>query len=449
MKVSRWIGILIVAVLMTSITSGFAEELRYQEVFSAYSISSTDAEIDGHKLFIVNDRSWKYGLMDDTGEVRIPIQFENRLSYVGSKYFSARNENEINNLALVDVNGELLTNYQYADFEVLDDNWVLGIKITPTSGELYDYSGWSSGKYLIYAVDVFDFSRGTQVGSFKREEYKRAKVINGEYLLVVDRNDKVQLYDKNVQPVESAYTDYYDDELYITTVGFEKCVVSRITGETVAKGLSRVYGIGKSDLYWVKGEASRSGWGLMDREGKLITALDYDSDYSSNYGGYIEVSYYDKIGLMRLSDGEIVVPCEYDDILYGYNNYDYVCNGYVAVVKDGKVGFVDINGNITCEPKYAKTAVTVLGCTMYATDLDGSVILIAADGTITRDIKALKDYSSSNDGYFLSVQGDNGAWGIIDWHGETVIPYINEDYFNVRGNGFVIYNDTLYRLIRE
>ena len=449
MKLSRWFGCLLILVLLTGTVAGVAEDARYEEVFKEYSISSTDAVIDGHRLFSVYNRQWKHGLMDDTGSVRVPLEYEYRISHEGYGFFSVRNADDINNKAIIDGSGNLLTGYQYADFSVLNENWVLGIKVTPTTGELYDYTGSSNAKYLIYAVDVYDFSRGVMVGTLRRETYKRAQIVSGEYLLVLDRNDNVQLYDKNLQPIDSAYTSYYDDELYVTTVGFEKCVVSRTTGETVAKGLSRAYSINRSDYYWVKGEASRSGWGLMDREGNLLTELDYDSDYSTNYGGYIEVSYYDKTGLMRLSDGKLIVPCEYDDILYGYNGYSYISNGYIAVVKDGKVGFVDTEGNVTCDPKYARTAVTVLGCTMYATDLDGSIIVIAADGTITRNIQALKEYGCSDDGYFLSVQDGNGAWGVIDWHGETVLPFISESSFSVRGEGFVVYNDTLYRLIRK
>ncbi len=446
MKASRALGILLILLLLTVTVSGIADETRYEEVFKEYGIYSSCPEVDGHLLFTVYNKAWKYGVIDETGTIRIPIQFDHSPSHVGYGYFSVRNEEEINNQALINADGEILTKYQYAAFNVLDQNWVLGIKVTPTTSELYDYSG-SSAKYLIYSVDVYNFSLSSdKVGSLRREQYKWAKVIHGDYLLVQDRNEQVQLYDSGLQPIESAFTGMYQEALYVTTVGFEKCVVSRATGEAVAKGISYVTSIGSTGLYWAKGEASRSGYGLMDSSGNLISALDYDSYFTSGFDGYIKVSYYDRIGLMRLSDGQIVVPCEYDDILY--KNSRYVNNGYVAVVKDNKVGFVDLNGNVTCEPRYAKAAVTVLGCTMYAIDLDGTVVVIAADGTVIRDIKALNEYGCSSDGYFLSVQGDGDAWGIIDWHGETVIPFIGEDHFSVKGDGYVIFNDTLYRLLR-
>lgn len=449
MKASRFLSVLLILAVLAGSVAALAEDTRYEEVYKAYSINSVDAQVDGHGLFRIYERNGQYGLIDETGAVLIAPQFKNHFSYVDYGYFYVQDDSgELNNQALVDAHGNILTPYQYADFKVLDQNWVLGIKLTPTTSELYDYSGLRGTNYLIYAVDVYDFSRGTQVGSLKREQYKRAKIVAGKYLLTEDRNEKIQVYDENLQPIESNYKSLYDDELYITKVGFEDCVVSRITGETVAKGLSRVYGISRSELYWVKGDNSRSNWGLMDRTGKLLTELDYDSDYSSNNGGYMVVSYYDKKGLMRLSDGQVVVPCKYDEILRNNNTSSYVSNGYAAVVLNGKVGFVDLNGNVTCEPKYAKAAVTVLGCTMYATDLDGTYIVIAADGTVTRDIAAIREYNCSADGYFLSAQNADGLWGVIDWHGESVIPYINKDYFSVKHNNYVIYNETLYRLAR-
>ena len=446
MKASRILSALLILALLLGSVAALAEETRYQEVYKAYSISRVDATLDGHGLFRIYDRQYKYGLIDDTGAVLIEPKYE-RFSHVANGYFQIRDDSgELNNEALVDVHGNQLTPFQYADFKVMDQNWVLAIKLTPTTSELYDYSGSKGTNYLIYAVDVYDFSRGTQmVGTLKREQYKRAKILVGKYLLVSDRNDQVQLYDENLQPIDSGYKDLYSDELYITKVGFEDCVVSRITGETVTKGISRVYQIGYSDYFWVKGE---SKWGLMDRTGKLLTDLDYDSDYSSNYGGYIAIKYYGKKGLMRLSDGQVVVPCKYDEILRNSSTGNYISNGYVAVVSDGKVGFVDLEGNVTCEPKYAKTAVTLLGCTMFATDLDGSIVVIAADGKVTRDIAGLKEYSCSDDGYFLSAKSAEGKWGIIDWHGEEVVPYINNDNFTVWHNDFVIYNNTLYRLTR-
>ena len=452
MKTSRFLGLLLALVLLSGLVSAAAEDTaRFQQVFSEASITSTDAVADGHRVLVVSNRERKYGLMDDTGAVLVPLQYESRISHVAGAFFSVRSEDDgedaINTLALIDAKGSLLTEYAYGDFVAVDENWVLGVQLQETTGEPYDYSGLFGGKYLISGVDVFNFARDGKAGALTRDQYKRAKAVGESHLLVADRNDQVQLYDSALQPVESTFTSLYDEEIYVADVNMEKCAVSRATGETIARGVDRVNSISRSGLFWAR-PVGGSAWGLMDRTGDFLSAVEYDSTYSANYGGYMKVSRDNKIGLLSLENGQLAVPCQYDDVLYGYTSNSYVNNGYAAVVSDGKVGFVDLEGNVTCEPRYAKSAVTVLGCTLYAADMDGTVTVVAADGTVSRGLKALKEYGCSGDGYFLSVQGENDLWGIVDWHGEEVVPCQASSNYTVRGSDLVIYNDTLYRLVR-
>ncbi len=82
MKASRALGILLILLLLTVTVSGIAEETRYQEIFKEYSINYSGAEVDGHLLFTVYNRSWKYGLIDDTGTIRIPLQLDRSPSHL-------------------------------------------------------------------------------------------------------------------------------------------------------------------------------------------------------------------------------------------------------------------------------------------------------------------------------------------------------------------------------
>ena len=96
-------------------------------------------------------------------------------------------------------------------------------------------------------------------------------------------------------------------------------------------------------------------------------------------------------------------------------------NGYVCVEKDGKVGFVDTDGQVTCELKYGAAGVTQHGCTLTVTDLDGSIYIVAADGTQTQtDFDEVDEYSGG-DGSLLIVS-KNDAYGLVDWHGNEVLP---------------------------
>ena len=149
---------------------------------------------------------------------------------------------------------------------------------------------------------------------------------------------------------------------------------------------------------------------------------------------------------MMPAGGTLAVPCEYDEVYYfGLATiYRYVNNGYVCVEKDGKVGFVDTDGQVTCELKYGAAGVTQHGCSLTVTDLDGSIYIVAADGTQTQtDFDEVDEYSGG-DGSLLVVCKDD-AYGLVDWHGNEVLPleYASYDISITDYADAVIVDDTL------
>ena len=84
------------------------------------------------------------------------------------------------------------------------------------------------------------------------------------------------------------------------------------------------------------------------------------------YDGYVTVEQNDLYGLYDLAGGKLAVPCEYDEIYsFGLATiYRYVHNGFVCVEKDGKGGFVDTDGQVTCELKYGAAGVTQHGLSL-------------------------------------------------------------------------------------
>ena len=119
MKASRFLSVLLILAVLAGSVAALAEDTRYEEVYKAYSINSVDAQVDGRGLFRIYERNGQYGLIDETGAVLIAPQFT-RLSYVDYGYFYVQDDSvELNNQALVDAHGNILTPYQYADFKVL------------------------------------------------------------------------------------------------------------------------------------------------------------------------------------------------------------------------------------------------------------------------------------------------------------------------------------------
>ena len=446
MMLRKMISILTLLVMLSANVNGMAEKNRYEKVFEAKYIRDVREPIEGHSFFIAEDSEGHHGAVDDTGKIRIPFKFQD-LSYVGNGYFSTTGKNSLNGKALMDSAGILVTGFEYGAFEVLGKNWGMGIKIKETAGEPYDYTGfWNDNKYIITETDFIDLKSRNCVGTLRREQYKVGKIVGGDYLLIEDRNGSIQLYDNKMKPVNSTFKSRSDEELEVKRE-LGTYLVSRITGETVAEGIVASYEINRTDFFAVRGSKTGSKRGIMDRTGKMLSSFDYDDiDLVSSDGSCVVVSQNEKKGLFSLIDAKLVVPCKYDAILK--NSMGYIQNGYIAVEVDGKIGYVNLTGKITCEPQYAKNAVKIIGCTMYANEIDGGVVVISADGTITRGIKEIDSYNCSTDGYFLSVKGDNDEWGILDWHGNVVIPCNNESSYIIYGNNSIVSNNSIYRLIR-
>ena len=74
----------------------------------------------------------------------------------------------------------------------------------------------------------------------------------------------------------------------------------------------------------------------------------------------------------------------------------------------------------SCKPLYDKRAVTNIGCTLVFTTLEGVLSVIAADGEINT-VDADEILATRGNGYLLEAQ-KSGSFGLIDWHGNIILP---------------------------
>lgn len=302
--------------------------------------------------------------------------------------------------------GSQLIPCDYADIKVLNKNWILGIKLNESTADVYDYESWFSedAYYIISSVDVYSVTDNTAtcVATLSRENYMDAEAV-GEYINIQDRSTSV------ISSYDSSYTQ-------------------------IATGLSSVYNepvdVVDYEIFEENGQR-----GIRDAEGNTILAPSYKYINDARYG-YFEVSTRDKEGLVDEA-GNLVVPAEYDDVYTSYygaynEEYDttstYVALGYYTVNVDGKIGFVNSEGQLASEPKYSRDAMEYNGVSGIVTDVTGAKILVAADGTET----ILEGYDSiyamdAGYGMYYRIRNAEGMEGIIDWHGEEVLPCVYED----------------------
>lgn len=419
---------MLLAMMILLSTAALAETaVLLWEADDISTLYSTDA------LVKVRMKDQGYGFATLAGEVTINLEHTSLNDIECMPWYavsSVRNDS-IHNASLISPNGAVLTEELYADIKMFSENWYAGFILKETAGEDYDYFGGGK-EYLIDRVDVYYAPTG-KVASLTRDQYGKAKAY-GDHLLVLDRNSTVQLYDSQFTPVDSSFNTFVDGEFYAGSKGLTRGVFSRVTGETIATGYSKVSSETLNGNVLSVYSESAGGWGLIDLQGNVIVPCAKDVEfYDLDENSYIRFTQNDTYGIFGVYDlttGKQVVPCEYNSFLSAdYEHYN--CYGYFAVEKDGMVGYVDENGNVTVGLTYAEDDVKVLGCTMLQED-NGVYTLIAADGIVSTLQGVTDVYDSGNYaslGRYIVVQNTEGKWGLMDWHGSMVVNYsADSDY---------------------
>lgn len=340
-----------------------------------------------------------------------------------------KNESGLAYEGVLTKDGAQLIPCDYADIKVLNKNWILGIKLEESTADVYDYESWLSDDayYLITSVDVYVVKDNTAacVATLPRENYLDAEAF-GEYINIQDRStNAITTYDLSYTQVAADLSSVWD----------KPAVAERY------------------EIFEENGQE-----GIKDAEGNVILEPSYEYIYETSHG-YFEVSTGDKEGLVDEA-GNVVVPAEYDAVYTSYRGayneeYDtttvYSALGYYTVDVGGKIGFVDSKGQLVSEPKYAREAMEYNGVSGIVTDVTGSQILVAADGTET----ILEGYDSvyamdAGYGMYYRVRNAEGKEGMIDWHGEEVLPCIYNDVsMSHDGNYILITEDYMNFVIYE
>ena len=307
------------------------------------------------------------------------------------------NADPMNAFGVFDARGNIVVPFQYGDIRLESYDWALGVVLTAATADNFDYKSYSGDTFFaIQSVDVYHLPEGQLLATLNRDQFLDAEAVN-HYLNIQDRaTNVISCYDTAFNQVGTDLK-YLNDDTYAP-----------------------------ADFSY----PSENGQaGIVDAAGNVIMAptFKYVYDYMR---GYFRVYTGEKTGLVDLN-GNVAVPAEYDDIKYAsYASLDekgsyktYVCGGYACVILDGKMGYADVNGNLTCTPTYAVNNFDLNnGMSATLLDLEGKTHIIAADGVETvlegyEKVYCL-DYTG---GAFFKVRTEAG-YGIIDWHGNVILP---------------------------
>lgn len=384
------------------------------------SINASDLSVStiSDTLIIRGDSSGLYGLIDADGNAITEEKYDSIYSVSDQPYFKVKGTSAdgLHCEGLLDDQGNELIPAQYADVDVISAVWQVGLTLTPSSADDKDYtvSNWSTGEKEFYRIDQADFYfKGEKVGTLSRSEYDGYPTAHGDYICVTDRAKAKTFYNSRFEksPYNTEYSSEYGTEYKNGGVRY----YHQGTGqEAFAEGCTLTADEVDSAYMYDKGVV----YNLQGGEAfKAAQNYDYVREF---YDGYAVVKMNDKEGVIDLAGNEII-PLEYDSI-GNYSRHPFAY-GYISAVKDGKFGFLDLSGNVTCDFVYSEDAVDDRGSFGEIQNLDGSVIVLSAAVGELPEHYADVSFPSYNNSRCFIAENENGEQALIDLSGSALIPY--------------------------
>lgn len=365
------------------------------------------------------------GVFSSEGKALIPYGLS-AVNALGNGFLSvAEDNNTLNGLAIYKTDGTKVSDFSYGSVTVYGSRWVAGIVLADAANGEKDLTV-NNADYLIGRLDLYYVSEGSVslTASLDRQQFANAKQ-HGDYISIQNRAGETTAYDRDFNPVLTQLKDvkasYYKVE--------NNQIISLITNEEVAYGYTEA---AEADLpermlliASVTGMDGTKYQAILDTDGNELMPAEYTIVALGD--PYVVVTNDEGLrGLYSLAEQRLVVPCEFTGIIACATSVDqYVNNGYVCVEKDGKRGFVDAStGAVTCPTAYNSRIAKVYGSSIVF-DGESGFVLIAGDGTRT-DLYEYDDIPAVNGDGFLLVAKKNGFYGVIDWHGNELLPFIHK-----------------------
>ena len=401
-----------------------AELVKLDEVESRHNARW----LDDRDLALVNTYGRGYRLVTPEGEELFAVDYE-YVSYVKNGFFSVVNENGLNKSGLVNAAGKLVIPMEYSDFEILSDRYGIAVVLEETKDDAYDYGSGLFGSgdehYNVTSYDFYDLEKELKIGSLGRSDFRKYAKAFDDGFLVEDRNGKAKWYDLSLAYVKDTEEDVYGASRFKTVDrGIAKTGVQE--GEVILEGY-KYYDDLKEDSFVIRSTVN-SLYGAIDMDGNIIVPAEY-TEVQRREGDYVIVAIGDydnrKYGVYKIGTG-LVVPCEFDKFERMGSNF--IANGYLLFNSEDKLGYVNVNGIITAPAQYRKSIATILGSCFFVTDLDGSYIVVAADGTQTKaDYVEIYMYDNETRGRLLNAKNSSEKWELVDCYAKPVID-IASDY---------------------
>ncbi len=433
-----WFVLLLIFLLALLPAAAPAEELEWEEIVPASPEEKLELQpilqympsirpMQGTGLVVVESKEDNtFGVFSSEGREVIPFGLSAVNTLSNGFLSAAKDTGDVNCLAIYTADGTKVSGFSYGVVTVYGSRWAAGIVLADAPEGEKDFTV-KNADYIIGRCDLYFVSEegASLVSSLDRDQFAFARQ-HGDYISIQNRAGETTAYDRQFQPV---LTNLYD--VKAAYFGMENNqIVNNITHEAIASGYIEVTEADlPSRMLLTASTVGADGvqvQAVLDTDGNVLMPAEYTVVAMGD--PYVVVT--DGSGLMglySLSDKRLTVPCAYTAILTCATSVDpYVNNGAICVEKDGMCGFVDAaTGEVTCPLEYNSRIVKLYGCSMVL-DTEKGYILIAADGTRTELYEYTEIPASNGDGTLLAARKD-GYYGLIDWHGNEMLPFIHKN----------------------
>lgn len=334
-------------------------------------------------------------------------------------YFVVSDTSGMNSRGLVDGDGREIIPPVYGRIDVASDRWILACVV----------ENWSD----VVSTDVyFD---GRKIGTLSAEDFTVSSyyAAHGAYLGISGGQAGYYL-NSRFERVEGT-ADYFVTEEYFYDWR-DGCVYHPATGQHAFDPTCTL----------TEDEVERAVWyndqgDFVDLQGRVVSSgpspyREYDNvEYFG--GSYLQLRSGNGLGIADLRGGE-VLPALYSQL--GGSTQSYFAAGYQAVLRDGRLSWVDLAGNVTAAIDYSMNEGDLQGfyqngLFIYTRALGETVVFTATAGELPQRYEDAVPVASPRQRLLCVKLG--GLWGAIDLDGNTVIPFEHASQLQISADGTV------------
>lgn len=416
-------------------------------VLSVTASALADAVLEGSKTFkrrepeiVINTNTYiaynngTYGLYDRDGNL-----LSERYSYAESEecYVEVLNDTEgLNSRGLISARtGELVVPMEYGDFSAVNEDWVMAVKLTPTTSTRASYYVSGHGDCNVSSVDVI--YKGKIVATLAPHEYNTSSVYHyayGAYCGVMSDWQHIVWIDSEGNCI-SVTSDHVDTEEFTTV--YNRGVFHNPTQQYAFNSACTLKASEVEQSIWYNSLGN-----FVDLQGNVISEgplpyMEYDS-CTYNGGDYIIVRSDWKYGVVNLQ-GEEILPANYSEIGDYDNTQSIFALGYQVVIDaEGHLSYVDINGEDVISVPFTVDSFDCKGFNynapiLWVKNLGGCTIITATAGVLEGTYEDAT-YVTSPTQRIVSVK-KNGLWGCIDMSGNVVVPFEHKYSLKISSDG--------------